>query len=372
MKTVFALLMIWAPGMAAADDGPMFGPEFTFYDPDENRFTELLNKASLHLIEGQPEGAKFKLDNATLISPNGWHFTVMRDFGVVEVKMKPMTVKAFEKFSADINDAIFVSASNLGLYPALYQGGGHINLDVGYFASKPPLVFRNFIVDLINHAELSLGVFNYDTCNATSYSLLNDLRGHVQRIVARFDAGEFGDIRVPSPEVLYKLIDPLKNSQMFPDVFRALWKSNIQRGTKSTAISFANAGNMIFPGRLEIRSVRPQASLDVWLRQIRLIRDRIAYIERSFHEPIPFAPWYVLPRGEDAQKILLTPPVSAHEAMRHFYMYIEGAGHKWADHRDYLWPQWIFPQPGSDKTELQKFEDSSWFRCRELLKRRAA
>lgn len=374
MRAILLLLILGNSTIAPAlDEGPVFGPEFTFPDSSEEAFRDLLEHARDHLIDNQPDGEKFTLSDDKLTSPNGWSFTVAKDPQVIEVRMKPMTAAQFAKFASDIQDAIFVSAANLGFFPAHYLGGGHINVDIGYFQSKPPVLLRNFIVDWLNHSELSMGIFNYDTNNATSYGLLPDFRRQVSDILAKFDAGDLGDIYTPSREVVFRLLNPLGAVKSAPDELRGLWNNRLERSTKSSELSFVDTGFIDMPGRIEIRAVRPQASVAVWVRQITLIRDRIRYLERNFTGPIPYAPWAAFDSDLDFPKFKLDPPISAQEAMRRFYVFVEEAGHRWADHRDYLWPKWIYPaDPKVEATELEKFEASSWFQCRELLQKRAA
>ena len=46
-----------------------------------------------------------------------------------------MTVNGFKKYQTDIQDAVFVSAANNNYFPALFRGGGHINVS-SYFFEK--------------------------------------------------------------------------------------------------------------------------------------------------------------------------------------------------------------------------------------------
>ncbi len=157
MSAVLFALMICFQG-AHALEPIKFGPEFTFM-PDnafivespERRFHD-------HLIVDQPDGAKFRfmrdgIQSERYTSPNGWWFNFYTDSGGYEVGMSPMTVGAYKKFAVDIQDAVFVTMANSGYFPALWQGGGHINVDLVPFR-RNPMLFRNFVVDLFSHNEL--------------------------------------------------------------------------------------------------------------------------------------------------------------------------------------------------------------------------
>ena len=137
-----------------------FGAEFTFYsDEGVTGWWDVKNRMLMHLRDGQPEGSKFdfgltEFGAVKLISPNGWWFSIDEDQGqVAEVPTVPATVDYFRQYQSDMQDAIFASAANVGFFPALYLGGGHINIGVRELLADP-LLLRNFIVDLLNHNEL--------------------------------------------------------------------------------------------------------------------------------------------------------------------------------------------------------------------------
>ena len=174
MKQLLLLYMM-LPFSAAALGPVKFGPEFTFMPDESCRVGSVLYRFIHHVIDEQPEGAKFKhdfgyLEQDRFVSPNGWWFTCTNDSGGNEVQMSPMTVEMWKRYESDIQDAVFVSAANEGHFPAMFQGGGHINIGTDVF-ERDPLLYRNFIVDLISHNELFMGVFNYDYRNATPFQL---------------------------------------------------------------------------------------------------------------------------------------------------------------------------------------------------------
>lgn len=352
MKGFIFLLLLIAPRAWSLDI--VFGPEFTFGyidgSPGDPLFVQ--KQMLVHLVRGQPEAAKFnrvelKNDAVRFESPNGWDATVSKDPGVVEVQMSPMSVENFEKYKDDIQDAIFASAANTDQWPLLWQGGGHINLSVEAFRFEP-LLLRNFIVDLYNHNELFMGVLGYDTHSALSWNMHPQKRERFQQVLDEFDRGNFefgfGGFTQAVNNVLNK-------PGLKPEF---LWES--VRLTKEYAVNFEEIVN----GRLELRAVRPQASMDVWVRQIRLIRNRLLYLQK-LGRPLAIDQ-KVAVQSVDEEKHLLEPPVEAQAAMRAFYTYATEAGERWQDHRDYLWPKW-----GWDG-EIEKFENSRWFKQQESHK----
>lgn len=342
----------------------IFGPEFTFAPPQGGQAFRgaVLRQMWNHLVKGQKAGAKFSKkdiddDFTKFQSPNGWSFTVSLDPGVVEVQMEPMTVEMFDHFKSDIQDAIFASASNVGYFPARFTGGGHINISCDEFR-KNPLLFRNFIVDMFNHNELFMGVFGYDTHNAISWYLKNQ-RHKLEKVIQDFDNGRYTD----GFETFAVDLEKVLNTSA--DRFVKIWDDRpLEKQLRSLKMRTAKAHMINFEhiktqNRLEIRAIRPQTNINTWVRQIRLIRNRLKYLER-FKTGIPLdiqTPVEAIDLENKEHQFY--PPVRAQDALRAFYIYVTESGEKWLDHRDYLWPDWI------KDGELKKFEESDWFRKQE-------
>jgi hypothetical protein len=142
-----------------------------------------------HLVEGQPDGLKFKVLalKTGFGSPKGWSVWLQQDSGgCVEAGTNPMTVSEFKFYKDDLKDAIFVSAANAGHFPMLWQGGGHINIDLKELR-KNSLLYRNFIIDLLNHNELFMGIFDYSRYEPQISHQLNP-PVEVTRLAAELDA----------------------------------------------------------------------------------------------------------------------------------------------------------------------------------------
>lgn len=338
----------------------IFGPEFTFtnFEAGISAAPKVIERMHNHLVLGQPEGAKFiRSDGKSggeFLSPNEWSFHHHIEEEVIEVRMAPQTAEFYRHFASDMQDAIFVSAANEGFFPAMFRGGGHINVSSRSFL-EDPLLFRNFIVDILNHNELFMGVFGYDTNNALPLPLASErVIAAVKGAILDFDSGRYKS-EMDMVQFAKHLGVALSSGS---DSFWGLWNNKqTNRLPKFNALSFFHFGGDE-ADRLELRGVRPQASVDVWVRQIDLIYHRLLYLEK-IRQPIPLK-WKV-PLGPVAstEAVLLNPPIDPQLALRAFYEYVTESGVSWSQHRDYLWPKWM------TDGELEKFENSSWFKERE-------
>ncbi len=386
VRLLAAILLFFSSGAEALDPGPKFGPEFTFPRINEAASLALYGEhLDRHLIENQSPEAKFVMTGVPhakkYTSPEGWGFRYAQDPGVIEVTVTPMTVSDFVRFGSNISDAIFASAYALNHYPSLYLGGGHINIDLAYFFDDPRSL-RNFIVDFVNHVELSMGIFGYDTNNALPlvysglYEALNlVLENYRERFenISKNDPLQFRETLVKAFVLdLHRIFSSVVIHQ---DI---VWAH--PQVSKHSALSFSEATNPDGSARIEIRSVRPQWSFDIWIRQISLIRDRILYLKKNYSDvllpldPRPLLknpavvlidPNEVLPAPEKLDPKKLNPPIDPQLALQNFYRYVNESGQSWYDHRDYMWPAWMWRQEGESRSELERFESSRWFKTQE-------
>jgi hypothetical protein len=327
---------------------------------------KVIERMRRHLIGAQPRGEKFSEieprdghhnSQGQFISPHGWWFEWGFDDSVIEINTIPADVEVYEKYKDDMQDAIFATAANEGFYPALFLGGGHINLGMSAFEGNN-LLLRNFVVDhLFNHNELFLGVLSYDSHNAGSIFIQTaDIRRKVRQIIEAFDNDEFEDGRAGQIEFLREI-----HNVMNSDTDRCF----VKWGTPGMrqcyfGLNFLHHDRRDGEARIEFRGVRAQASMQVWVNQIRLIKKRLLYLER-FNRPIPIQPAVqVMPLNFNLKvNHLLNPPVDPQQALRSYYRYVSESGERWQDHREYLWPKW-----GWDG-DIEKFENSEWFKDRE-------
>lgn len=358
MKSAILVLLALFTSSCFALGPLLFGPEFTFdiHSRQQMRSVKaLLSRMRRHLIQGQAPGARFQdrrlsKRRVRFTSPNGWSYIVATDPSVIEIQMTPTTVEVFRHFKADMQDAIFASASNERMFPSDFRGGGHINISMSAFEGNL-LLLRNFLVDLYNHNELFMGVFGYDTHNALPLSLYqSERRAEVQHILETFDPNEatLNDLPIALARAQQNVVEP----------FLLKWRTEPTPRIKAFAVNYNHVDDTI-ASRIEVRAVRPQASMDVWVRQISLFQSRLKYLE-TLTEPIPFKERVAVQEIDFVNaRHEINPPVDPQEALRSFYIYVTEAGEKWKDHTDYLWPDWV--RGG----EVEKFENSEWFQEQE-------
>lgn len=370
---VFINAQAFAQAEMPADPGPKFGPEFTFVDPTKtigatHSMIPFFELAKRQLITSRPLGAKFAYHlGAKLVSPNGWSLAAATDQGAVEITTSPMTVEEFIRYRSEIDESIFSIASKLNLAPALFTGGGHISIDQEYLRARPNL-YRNFLADLlVNHIELFMGIFGFDTNNALPQVLSHPgAFDRVQSAITNFDKCT----EVNCLNTL--LLDLRKIGGATIDPYSTFWLPGyLVRPPKYLAVSFTHVDAHIFnsAARLELRGVRPQASLDVWIRQIRLLRNRLRYLEKlaapiAVKLPFDISAGFTNESKVDLQMALI-PPLDAMRALEKFKIFVEESGERIEDHLDYVWPAW--QADGSVELFKRKYNIVGSVECGKLL-----
>lgn len=356
---------------------PIFGPEFTFAFWDQNNnemksadlsnFSDYIKHLDKKLVKSPlaadrfTRRAKSPTDKHSYVyytSPHNWFFLVTRDQGVIEINMSPQTYRFNFLHQAEMQKAIFEMAYELSLYPALFLGGGHINLDTEIFL-KDPMLFRNFFVDFCNHSELAMGILGYDTNNALPYALNPpEKKKLIKNAIQDFDR-EYAKNKKSNratTEYLSAALTRAFNTN-YSDKFDWTNEPDDSRFSKYHALSMYH----FVGGRIEIRSVRPQFSFDVYLRQTRLLRNRLKYL-KDLKGPIPFKSKVAATLNRPGRDDRFDPPINAQKALKSFYQYVTESGEQWQNHRDYLWPEWVSPAGRDIETsELYRFEHSDWF-----------
>ncbi|RME18331.1 MAG: hypothetical protein D6797_00640 [Bdellovibrio sp.] len=368
-----------------ANDPPelLFGPEFTFSSIKDNwkkeeALMDYLNYLEKKLIEEAPEGRKFSHPpggpKRIFISPDGWSFNVTTDLGVIEVKMPPMTAEDYMKYESDIQKAIFDSAYNVGMIPLLFLGGGHISIGLDYFKNDL-LLLRNFIVDFINHNELSMGILNYDTNNALPLWLFPEHQiQKTQQFLNTIDPLIANNQLAPSLIVLpheerelnipiqhmdptekrmyVRLLYPLKAALTNGprDAFCKPWDTEM-RGKRVAINLKIESNHHLHEKRIEIRSIRPQYNMRDFILLITLLKKRIEYL-KNISKPIPLKINVPLLKSTtySPRKYLLRPPIPPQKALAAFYQYLKETGLQWENYRHFVWPKWQF------NGQLEKFE----------------
>lgn len=302
-------------------------------------------------------------ERVVLRSPNGWQAMLGLDPGVFEWTMAPMTHAEYKKHAAEIQYVLFDLPKEVGLEPLLFAGGGHINIGAGAFSDNRGLLVR-FIRDFLNHAELSLGVWNYDTNNSLNYWLVPNQIENLRRELQMIDRPESYLSHRDFAKLLSQILSaPYGDEYLYhfrppTYVYKSIRNNSWALAFKSDSRQYPD--NDLASWRLEIRSVRPQASFDVFLRQTELLQGRVNFLEKNslgmnLHNSLAIQ--YDRPFNDR----LFNPPVDPQAAIGSFHQYVTESGLAWKDHQNYLWPMWI------TGGEVAKFNQTQQTLCPDLL-----
>ncbi|MEN0057214.1 MAG: hypothetical protein AAGB31_00130 [Bdellovibrio sp.] len=250
---------------------------------------------------------QFNLETAVSIDIDPW---------VIEINGHAVA-KDFQK-NAEFYKLIFQSADEIGLHPHERIGGGHIHIDFKTAFQGDEQKARNFIVDLLNHPELAMGLLSKDFLNAAPLAMLPQNQQELfQEILTKYDAGRISfdqfivEINEKVYQVSYDEFDP-------------------EPSKKYQAVNLTRAGSHSKARTIELRFFRPPKSFEEFLLQIDLIErriefvnqisGRIAYIPKNFRNNFPTANQlakrfseFLLEMGQDSEKFkpLLPKKISA-------------------------------------------------------------
>ncbi len=199
---------------------------------------------------------------------DGFWIEVSHDPVVLEVTMKKGSTAHFKKNAKRIQSLVFDSAKQLGLVVHERIGGGHISVDYESAFEHMKLLFRNFLVDYANHAELAWGVFGNHLGNAPPMSALNrSSKEEFYQIIHQFDTD-------PSMTI-EKLIQQIESRVYTNNPFE---KSGWVGNTHYQAIRLDQVKGS--SPRIEMRGFAPQKSLDDFIALCELIENRIQFLGR--------------------------------------------------------------------------------------------
>lgn len=217
--------------------------------------------------------------------PDGWWFQLTTDPGVIEAQAKPSTLGEMVAHRNDLRFDLFGEAAKHKLFadPTSAGGGGHINIGVQSAFGDDVLLFRNFIVDMVNHHELFQGILENDLVSApTLVDKGPEALELFRRVIAQFDSGELG-------HTIRDLAATIEDAVYAGEV-------------KYQSISLTSIVDPNVPAnlaRVELRGVRAQANMEQFFWELRLFDRRLKHL-RGLDEPLPVEPFAPL---TDAQKL---------------------------------------------------------------------
>lgn len=252
----YLLIFVLTFSGCLAHSGGLFGPEWTFTDSElledmspnrmERKQRRKLNSLLLAIQELCKNVCEVENSKVRLKSNPEIYFDIVFDNNVLEVRATPLTSETFQKHQYFFQKFLFKPAFKIGLKPHWRIGGGHIHLDVETHFRNNPLLIRNFIVDLVNHPELFLGVFGFDLLNAPPLQVLDPkFTEGFQRILNAFDSKDINidQFIKATNEIVYRENPVL--SEMFPET---------KKSAKFQLINLLN-----WPKTIEIRGFGAQS-----------------------------------------------------------------------------------------------------------------
>ncbi|MDR3606537.1 MAG: hypothetical protein P4M08_04050 [Oligoflexia bacterium] len=249
---------------------------------------------------------------------DGWWFEIGTDPKVVEMQTAPSTLEELERHRDRIQTDIFGSAEKAGLQDASKifgsgWAGGHIHVGASSALDGDARLFRNFLVDSANHAELGAGIFSNDWSNAPPIAALPEKnQANFLKIVQDFDQDKIRGIKALAQKISSEVYDTTVDKKIAPpqkyQAFNVTRIVNGEFGEKEQTI--------------EIRAMRPQASADEFIDETRLIQMRLEFL-RAHPDPIPV-------------KLVNPRTLNNSEIVTRFYKYVVETGLPFEPYAKYL------------------------------------
>jgi hypothetical protein len=290
-------------------------------DLDENKkYVDLLKDEILKNCQGcQSSKATNKHGSHSwkITHPNGIHYKITPDPSVVEVVIPPMSIKEFKKNESIFSDTIFKSAKTVGLKAHGIEGQGHISIFTHVFRdleeAEGTRLFRNFIVDITNHPELALGIFEYNPNDAPALAANAEKLKVFKAAIQEFDS-------LPAKDQSIDKLIRIMESKVYLEEFTHQPYS--PRHDQAIRL-YSGVGNGP-ASRIELRFFRPQKSFDEFLLQTQLIEGRLNFLRAQ--------------KGLTPVQAQGIP--SAATATQRFKVFVEEAGQNWNDYKIYIPDEW--------------------------------
>ncbi len=213
---------------------------------------------------------KYGLEYGRISYPDGWYFNVTLDPAVVEVTAKPIPDSKLIEYTKRLERDLYANAREIGLRPSRNTGGGHIHFGAEAFFEGNSKYFRDFMVDMYNHAEIGSGILADDHYNSPPIKAQPKAqRDAFIDAINKFDQNSDESII----GLGLNIRDGAYNYQ----------KANWGPTEKYQAI---NIERMVVEGfdtseeTVEIRCIRPQQSAEQFLLIATLFKKRMQYLKR--------------------------------------------------------------------------------------------
>lgn len=239
----------------------------------------LINK----ILENCPECTlqtkidKYGLEYGRIVYPDGWYFNITLDPAVVEVTAKPIPDSKLVEYTRRLDRDLYANAREIGLRPSTSTGGGHIHFGAEAFFENNPAYFRDFMVDMYNHAEIGNGILANDHYNSPPIKVHPKAkRDAFISVIKAFDQNPEDGIIELGLKIRDGAYDYQKANWGPPEKYQAI---NIER--------MVVEGFDVSEETVEIRSIRPQQSAEQFALIANLFKKRMEYLKTQRKKGTP-------------------------------------------------------------------------------------
>lgn len=276
--------------------------------------------------------------------PDGFQLTLFPDPGVIELNSAPSSLIDIEKNKARIQRDYFEEGKKLGLAPAAFTGSGHIHIEV---ARIHPVTLRNFLARFYNATGLAAGALNEDVFNSIGIGETPEANKQILRnAFSSFDKSWLSGSVALVEKIQKAYTIPL--NQDLPEYQKARTR---QRPDKYFAMSYRSYSSI---GTIEIRSIRPQASAESYLKLLKLFAAEMQLAERERESGILVPIGQLESRRGDPQAVI-----------KDFDRYLSEAGLRLEDYREFVLPWW--QHPGGEFDHYLKANPRKTLSCESLF-----
>lgn len=259
---------------------------------------------------------KYGLRIYRVVYKDGWWFQLSSDPGVIEIQTKPTTLRMLENRRDRIQEDIFDTGAQLGLFPSHNDGGGHIHIGAQAVFERRDLL-RDFLVDYANHPELAMGILEQDEANAAHLSVLKPKqRKAFAALIESWDKN-----RVATPQ---RLAERIVDEVYYEAYFRDWYPS-----AKYQAVNLSRINDEYFAPEeqtIEMRALRAERSADEYIKLARLFQKRMEYLSKLKERPAYLdndVPHFIADRVES------------------FRRYVVESGLEWDDYKVFVPKEWL-------------------------------
>lgn len=278
-------------------------------------------------------------ESFTVTYKNGFWFQVTMDYGVLEVKAKPLTIQEWEEMAPTVQRHLFDSMASVGLHPDIERGGGHIHAGAQEAFRGNPRILAAYLTDLWSELENDGGILRGHTRQAPEiheYSL-SDQKAYNQ-ILSWVEQGRIkSDLQLAS---LINKLHPLNGRMAKGGV--SVWRitsDNIRRRTAT----------------LETRKIRPQKDMKTFILILKLLEARLKFVLENKLEPLTPIEIRQFRVPEDNL-------ANREKQVRWFYKFVTESGLDFDDYRTLLTPDYesiatrLYPSVKPLKRERKKVQ----------------